>query len=52
MVSRLGGHLGRKGDGPPGAEVLWRGTTKLTHITEAWENSRAVKDVGKAQSRL
>jgi len=37
MVSRLGGHLGRKGDGPPGAEVLWRGTTKLTHITEAWE---------------
>lgn len=36
MVSQLGGHLGRKGDGSPGAEVLWRGVTKLTHISEAW----------------
>jgi hypothetical protein len=24
-VARLGGHLGRKGDGPPGLKVLWRG---------------------------
>jgi hypothetical protein len=24
-VARLGGHLGRKGDGPPGVKVLWRG---------------------------
>jgi len=25
IVARLGGHLGRKGDGPPGVKVLWRG---------------------------
>jgi hypothetical protein len=24
-LARLGGHLGRKGDGPPGVKVLWRG---------------------------
>jgi hypothetical protein len=28
-VARLGGHLGRKGDGPPGAKVLWRGLQAL-----------------------
>ena len=36
LTGRLGGHLGRKGDGPPGAEVLWRGLAKLEAITEAW----------------
>ena len=25
LIGRLGGHPRRKGDGPPGAEVLWRG---------------------------
>jgi hypothetical protein len=29
LVARLGGHLGRKGDGPPGAKVLWRGLQAL-----------------------
>jgi Transposase DNA-binding/Transposase Tn5 dimerisation domain len=28
-VARLGGHLGRKGDGPPGVKVLWRGLQAL-----------------------
>lgn len=36
-IAKLGGHLGRKGDGPPGAEVIWRGLAKLEAITEAWE---------------
>ena len=35
-IAQLGGHLGRKNDGPPGAEVLWRGLQKLQAITEAW----------------
>lgn len=35
-IAGLGGHLGRKGDGPPGAEVLWRGLKKLQAISEAW----------------
>ena len=29
MVGFLGGHMGRKGDGPPGTQVLWRGLERL-----------------------
>lgn len=29
LVGRLGGHLGRKNDPPPGHQVLWQGYTKL-----------------------
>jgi Transposase DNA-binding/Transposase Tn5 dimerisation domain len=32
VVARLGGHLGRKGDGPPGLKVLWRGLKALHHM--------------------
>ena len=35
-IARLGGHLGRTNDGPPGAQVLWRGLQKLRTITSAW----------------
>jgi hypothetical protein len=37
LIAKLGGHLGRRGDGPPGAQVLWRGIIKLRQISEAWE---------------
>ena len=37
MVARIGGFLGRKGDGEPGTEVLWRGLQALERITEFWE---------------
>ena len=36
MIARLGGFLARKGDGDPGAEVLWRGLSKLRMLTQAW----------------
>ena len=29
MIGRIGGHLGRKGDGEPGMTVLWRGWLRL-----------------------
>src|SRR5438034_7479353 len=29
MVGAMGGHLGRKRDGPPGAQTLWRGLQRL-----------------------
>jgi len=32
-VARLGGHLGRRGDGPPGPTVLWRGLMRLWDMT-------------------
>ena len=33
MVAGLGGFLGRKSDGEPGTETLWRGLTRLDDIT-------------------
>jgi hypothetical protein len=34
MLGKLGGHLGRKGDGEPGVTVLWRGWTSLYETVE------------------
>ncbi len=31
-LAKLGGFLGRKGDGDPGVKVLWRGLTRLQDI--------------------
>jgi hypothetical protein len=36
LVARVGGFLGRKGDGRPGTTVLWRGLQGLTWLSGAW----------------
>ena len=36
MIAKLGGFLGRKGDGEPGAKVLWQGLFRLEGITQAY----------------
>jgi hypothetical protein len=36
LLGRLGGYLGRKGDDPPGCEVLWRGMARLADLGEAY----------------
>jgi hypothetical protein len=36
MVGKLGGFLGRKLDGQPGAECLWRGFNTLAALTGLW----------------
>jgi hypothetical protein len=36
-LGRLGGHNGRKGDGAPGAETLWRGIRRMTDFALAWQ---------------
>lgn len=36
MVAKLGGFLGRKGDGEPGSMTLWRGLHRLNDIAEMW----------------
>ena len=33
-IARLGGHLGRKGDGPPGPKALWTGLQRARDL--AW----------------
>ncbi len=35
-VATLGGFLGRKGDGEPGAQVLWKGLQRLDDITHTF----------------
>jgi hypothetical protein len=37
MIGRLGGHLGRKGDGPPGTQSLWRGLMRLQDLAIGWQ---------------
>jgi hypothetical protein len=37
MVARLGGFLGRKGDGEPGTESLWIGLQRLDDLTSMWK---------------
>ena len=45
-IARLGGYLNRKGDGPPGAQVLWRGLRRLEDITEAYRIFRNQETCG------
>jgi hypothetical protein len=41
VIARLGGHLGRKGDGPPGAKVLWRGLRSLHERVQGYQMARS-----------
>jgi hypothetical protein len=43
MVARLGGYLGRKHDGPPGAQTLWQGLARLRDFVCTW---RALHGLG------
>jgi hypothetical protein len=35
-IARLGGFLGRKGEGEPGVKVIWRGWQRLNDIAATW----------------
>jgi len=41
MIGRLGGHLGRKGDGEPGVQVLWVGFRRLYDLTDMYKIMRS-----------
>lgn len=36
MIAQLGGFLGRKCDGEPGPQTLWRGLRRLHDLSEGW----------------
>lgn len=36
-IARLGGFLGRKGDGDPGPMTIWRGMRHLEYIVSTWD---------------
>ena len=44
MLAKLGGFMGRKGDGFPGVKVIWRGLRKLYYISHTYRLFK--KDVG------
>jgi hypothetical protein len=50
MVAALGGFLGRKGDGEPGTETLWRGLQRLDDIAEAYQVFRSAPKEGPVSS--
>ena len=35
-IAKLGGFLGRKGDGEPGVKTIWRGLRRLDDIAQTW----------------
>jgi len=41
MVAGLGGFLGRKGDGQPGVQCLWRGWQRLEDMVVGWQLAHA-----------
>jgi len=43
-IGRLGGHLGRRGDGTPGPFTLARGLERLHDITVGWELAHTIKN--------
>ena len=40
MIAKLGGFLGRKSDGEPGTETLWRGLLRLDGMAVGWRLAR------------
>lgn len=45
MIARLGGHLGRKPDGPPGPQSIWIGLQRMRDFVLVFE---AIKNVQSA----
>lgn len=43
-IARLGGFLGRKGDGEPGLKTVWRGLCRLHDITLGWLAAQAAAE--------
>jgi hypothetical protein len=37
LVAQFGGYLGRKSDGPPGAQAIWQGMSRVTDFALAWK---------------
>jgi hypothetical protein len=49
-LARLGGHQNRRGDGPPGWLVLWRGWTKLQLMVEGARAARRARQRAKPRN--
>src|SRR5208283_3385197 len=45
-IGKLGGHLGRKSDGPPGLKTIWRGYQKLRNFIDIYCIMTGKKNLG------
>jgi hypothetical protein len=45
-IARLGGFLGRKGDGEPGITTIWRGWSRLADIADMYLILHPPEDMG------
>jgi hypothetical protein len=43
-IGRLGGHLNRKNDGPPGLLTLWRGMNHLLKLVEGVKLAKELEE--------
>lgn len=44
MIAKLGGFLGRKGDGHPGIKAMWVGLQRMKDMALAWETFLAMRE--------
>jgi hypothetical protein len=51
MIGRLGGHLGRRGDGMPGSETLWRGMQRVPDLAGMWSMLTGISGPPDSRSR-
>lgn len=47
-IGKLGGHLGRKSDGPPGLKTVWLGYQRVCDAAYMYEKLLSVQNLGKA----
>jgi hypothetical protein len=52
MVARLGGFLGRQGDGVPGVRVIWRGLSRLEDLLTGYRLARQQGKLPRTQGEL
>lgn len=45
-IAQLGGFMGRKADGDPAVNVLWRRWSRLQDIVQTWSLTHPLHDVG------
>lgn len=49
MIARLGGHLGRKCDGPPGPKSIWIGLQRMRDFVLVLDS---IKNIPKTPCRM
>ncbi len=49
-IARMGGFLGRRGDGEPGVQCLWRGMQALQNMVQLWNAQKSGESSGRSSA--